>query len=72
MNAGLPNDRLMDFRIGINLGDVVVKDDVIYRYGVNIVARPESLAEPGGICIYRPVYDHVKTNPGPRFEHVGE
>ncbi|MCH9046497.1 MAG: adenylate/guanylate cyclase domain-containing protein, partial [SAR324 cluster bacterium] len=59
-NAELPDDRRMDFRIGINLGDVVVKDDAIYGDGVNIAARLESLAEPGGICVSRSAYDHVK------------
>ena len=52
-NTKLSDDRRMDFRIGINLGDVVVKDDAIYGDGVNVAARLESLAEPGGICISR-------------------
>ena len=71
-NAGLPNDRRMDFRIGINLGDVVVKDGVIYGDGVNIAARLESLAEPGGICISRPVHDQVKSKLKLEFEYLGE
>ena len=71
-NAELPNERRMDFRIGINLGDVVVKDDVIYGDGVNIAARLESLAEPGGICISRPVYDQVESKLNLECEYLGE
>src|SRR5580704_16168539 len=50
-NAGLPQDRRIDLRIGVNLGDVIVAPDDIYGHGVNIAARLESLAPPGGICI---------------------
>jgi adenylate cyclase len=71
-NAALPDDRRMDFRIGINLGDVVVKDDVIYGDGVNVAARLESLAEPGGICISRPVYDQVESKLNLDWEYLGE
>ncbi|MCZ6533471.1 MAG: adenylate/guanylate cyclase domain-containing protein, partial [SAR324 cluster bacterium] len=59
-NTELSDDRRMDFRIGINMGDVVVQDDVIYGDGVNVAARLEALAEPGAICISRPVHDQVK------------
>ena len=52
-NGKLPDNRRMDFRIGINLGDVLHKDDRIYGDGVNIAARIENLAEPGGISISR-------------------
>jgi len=71
-NAELPDDRRMDFRIGINLGDVVVKDDVIYGDGVNIAARLESLAEPGGICISRSAYDQVKNKLKLEYQYLGE
>ena len=71
-NAELPDDRRMDFRIGINLGDVVVKDDVIYGDGVNVAARLESLAEPGGICVSRPVYDQVESKLNLECEYLGE
>ena len=71
-NAELPDDRRMDFRIGINLGDVVVKDDVIYGDGVNVAARLESLAEPGGICISRPVHDQVRPKLELEYEYLGE
>jgi adenylate cyclase len=50
-NAELPDHRKMEFRIGINLGDVIIEGERIYGDGVNIAARLESLAEPGGICI---------------------
>jgi adenylate cyclase len=71
-NAELSEDRRMDFRIGINLGDVVVKDDVIYGDGVNVAARLESLADPGGICISRPVYDQVESKLNLKCEYLGE
>src|SRR5215472_13194218 len=59
-NADLPEDRRMVFRMGINLGDVIAEVDTIYGDGVNIASRLEKLAEPGGICIGRSVYDQVK------------
>src|SRR6516225_8844341 len=49
--AAIPEDRPIRFRIGINLGDIIVEDDDIFGDGVNIAARLEALAEPGGICI---------------------
>ena len=58
-NEKLPDNRRMNFRIGINLGDVLHKDDRIYGDGVNIAARIESLADPGGICVSRGVYEQV-------------
>ncbi len=60
-NAELPDHRQMQFRIGINLGDVIVEGDRLYGDGVNIAARLESLAIPGGICISGTVYDQVET-----------
>ena len=72
INAELPEDRRMDFRIGINLDDVVVKDDVIYGDGVNVAARLESLAEPGGICISRPVHDQVESKLKLEYDFLGE
>jgi adenylate cyclase len=60
------------FRIGINLGDVVQQNDRIYGNGVNIAARIEGLAEPGGICISRAAYDHVKNKVVAGYEDLGE
>jgi TolB-like protein/class 3 adenylate cyclase len=71
-NAQLPYDHQMEFRIGINLGDVVEEDDRIYGDGVNIAARIESLAEGGGICISGKVYEEVKGKLGLEYEYLGE
>src|SRR2546425_7108049 len=59
-NAQLPVPRRLEFRIGINLGDVIVEGERIYGDGVNIAARVEALAEAGGISISGTVYDQVK------------
>ncbi len=59
-NAELPENRRMEFRIGINLGDVIHEEERIYGDGVNVAARVESLADAGGICISRSAYDQVK------------
>src|SRR6266542_2732350 len=71
-NAGLPAQRKMEFRIGINLGDVVVEGERIYGDGVNIAARLESLAEPSGICISGTVYDQVETKLALIYDYLGE
>ena len=62
----------MWFRIGINIGDVMVKDGDIFGDGVNIAVRLEGLAEPGGICISRGVHDHVRRKLPYGFEDLGE
>ncbi len=59
-NGDVPAERRIDFRVGINLGDVIVEGDDIYGDGVNIAARLEGLAEPGGICVAQNVYNQVK------------
>ncbi len=59
-NADVPEDRRMLFRIGINLGDVLIEGDDILGDGVNIAARLEGIAEPGGICISDEAYRHVQ------------
>ncbi|MCH8844979.1 MAG: adenylate/guanylate cyclase domain-containing protein, partial [SAR324 cluster bacterium] len=71
-NAELPSHRRMDFRIGINLGDVIVKGEEIYGDGINVAARLESLAEPGGVCISGPVYNSVKGKVPLEFDDIGE
>src|SRR5215470_4106670 len=58
--ARMPEDRRIRFRMGINLGDVIAEDDDIFGDGVNVAARLEALAEPGGICISRTVRDQVR------------
>ena len=70
-NAALPDHRQMHFRIGINLGDVIVEGERLYGDGVNIAARMESLAEPGGICISGTVHDHVKNKLALSYEDLG-
>ncbi len=59
-NEGLPEDRKMVFRIGVNLGDVVQEKDRIYGDGVNIAARLESICEGGGVCISGTAFEHVE------------
>ena len=71
-NAQLPDHRKMEFRIGINLGDVVVEGERIYGDGVNITARIEGLAEGGGICISGTVHDHIENKLALRYESLGE
>jgi adenylate cyclase len=72
INAELPDKRKMNFRIGLNLGDVIEKENQIYGDGVNIAARLEELAEECGICISGTVYDHVKNKLPFRYEYQGE
>lgn len=71
-NGKLRTNRRMDFRIGVNLGDVIHKDKRIYGDGVNIAARIESLADPGGISVSRGVFDQVKKKIRQGFEYMGE
>jgi len=71
-NAELPDQRKMEFRIGINLGDVVIEGERLYGDGVNIAARVESLAEPGGICISGTVYEHIENKLTLSYEYLGE
>ena len=71
-NAALPENRRMEFRIGINLGDVIEEEDRIYGDGVNIAARLEALAEPGGICVSKTSFDHIETKLPLGYEYLGE
>ncbi len=70
-NMELPLHRRMEFRIGINLGDVIAEGERIYGDGVNIAARLEGLAEAGGLCISGTVYDQVKTKLALGYEDLG-
>lgn len=70
-NEELPEESRMPFRIGINLGDVIEEDGKIYGDGVNVAARLEGLADPGGICISRSVHDHVKNKLSIGYQSMG-
>ena len=71
-NEAFPENRKMVFRIGINLGEVIVEDDRIYGDGVNIAARIEGLADPGGVCISVSIYEQIKNKLDLGFEYLGE
>jgi adenylate cyclase len=71
-NAVVPENRRMEFRIGINLGDVIEEGDTIYGDGVNIAARLEGLAEPGGICISESAYQQIENKLPLRYDYLGE
>ncbi len=71
-NAGVPQDRRIEFRIGVNLGDVIVEGEDIFGDGVNVAARLESVAKPGGITISGSVRDHVGNRLDLAFEDMGE
>jgi len=71
-NAEVRETRSIEFRIGINLGDIILDDDDIYGDGVNVAARLEALAEPSGICVSRVVRDQVRDKLDLTFEDLGE
>jgi TolB-like protein/class 3 adenylate cyclase/Flp pilus assembly protein TadD len=71
-NAELPYKRKMEFRIGINLGDVIEEEGRIYGDGVNIAARVEAMSKAGGICISGRAYDQVENKLGLEYENLGE
>ena len=71
-NTEIPAERRIEFRFGINLGDIIIEDDDIYGDGVNVAARLEALAEPGGICVSRVVRDQVRDKLDFAFEDLGE
>jgi adenylate cyclase len=71
-NRKLPDDRQIVLRIGLNLGDVMIEDDDLYGDGVNIAARLEAIAEPGGICLSGMVHQNVKTKLKVAFEDIGD
>ena len=71
-NSELPENRRMEFRVGVNLGDVIEDGDRIYGDGVNIAARIEGLADGGGVCVSGTVYDQVKNKTSLGYEYLGE
>src|SRR6266436_7915211 len=71
-NANLPPERRMEFRIGVNLGDVMVDGEQIYGDGVNVAARLAGLADPGGICISDTVHAQIKNKLALAYEDAGE
>jgi len=71
-NDELPENRRMQFRIGINLGDVIQEEGRIYGDGVNIAARLEGLAEPGGICISKTAFDHIESKLPYGYDFIGD
>src|SRR5437660_4939244 len=71
-NAETVEDKRITFRVGINLGEVIAEEDDIYGDGVNVAARLEALAEPGGICVSRVVRDQVRDKLAISFEDMGE
>jgi len=72
LNAKLATNRKMEFRIGINLGDIIDEEGRIYGDGVNIAARLEGLSDPGGICISRTAYDQIQDKLPFGYEYLGE
>jgi adenylate cyclase len=71
-NAELSENHRMVFRIGVNLGDVIEEEGRIYGDGVNIAARLEALAEPGGICVSKTAFDHIESKLPLGYEYLGE
>ena len=71
-NTETPEDKRITFRIGVNLGDVIVEEHDIFGDGVNVAARLEGLAQPGGICISRMVRDQIRDKLPYQFEDMGQ
>ena len=71
-NAGMPEDTRITLRIGVNVGDVIAEEQDIFGDGVNVAARLEVLAEPGGICVSRVVRDQVRDRLDFVFDDMGE
>ena len=72
LNADLSENRRMEFRIGINLGDVIDEEDRIYGDGVNVAARLEALADPGGVCVSKTAFDQIETKLPLGYEYLGQ
>jgi adenylate cyclase len=71
-NATVPADKRLEFRIGINVGDIVVEDGDIFGDGVNVAARLEALAEPGGVCVSARVQEDAAGKLDLAFKDIGE
>src|SRR5262249_2962948 len=71
-NASVSADKRIEFRVGINLGDIIIDGDDIHGDGVNIAARLEGMAEPGGICVSRKVREEVGEKASVSFEDLGD
>src|SRR4051812_37234912 len=71
-NSDVPEDRRIQFRIGINLGDIIFDEGDIYGDGVNVAARLEQMADVGGVCVTQAVYDQVSERVDVIFEDLGE
>jgi len=71
-NAGIPSEKQIVFRIGINVGDIIIDGDDIFGDGVNIAARLETLCEPGGVCISRAANDQIRDKLSMAFADLGE
>jgi len=71
-NQDFPENKRLEFRIGVNIGDVIQDGDNLYGEGVNIAARIEGLADAGGVCISRNAYDHIKNKLTLGYEYIGE
>src|SRR5439155_4094342 len=71
-NAGIEPGQRMQFRIGINLGDVIYDDNRIFGDGINVAARLEGIAEPGGVCVTGKVYEEVRGKTNFAYDDIGE
>ncbi|MGA8885516.1 MAG: adenylate/guanylate cyclase domain-containing protein, partial [Pseudolabrys sp.] len=71
-NASVPSDKRIEFRVGINVGDIIIDGDDIFGDGVNVAARLEALADPGGIMVSRVVHDQVQDKLAFQFDDLGE
>ena len=71
-NAGIPPEKQIVFRIGINVGDIIIDGDDIFGDGVNIAARLETLCDPGGVCISRAANDQIRDKLSIAFADLGE
>ena len=70
--SGVPEDRQFRYRIGVNIGDIILDEGDIYGDGVNVAARLQELADPGGICVSGTAFDQIKGKLDLTFEHLGE